>query len=186
LFFAAQSIYFARQSLSDAVAIVVIRSLVRQRSAGRECCLEGRPDMEIYTDLFESMMDCYYLIGFRHGLVYTAAMLALGLGICLNLLTIIDLLWSLGVLDNPYLTNGSLHPQQYVCALLCGGFVANSAVARIKFGADRHCPRLTPELQPPQISMPKPKLIRTPGPAYVLGSGVLFLATLTLDLLVCG
>jgi hypothetical protein len=41
-------------------------------------------------------------------------------------------------------------------------------------------------MQPPQILMPKPKLIRTPGPAYVLGSGVLFLATLTLDLLVCG
>jgi hypothetical protein len=141
-------------------------------------------DIQIYTDLFESMMDCYARIGFRNGFVYTAAMLALGLGICLNLLSVIDLFWSLGVLDNPYRTNGSLHPQHYVYALLCSGFVANTALARIKFSADRQCLRLIPEMQSSQISMPRPALIRSPGPAYVLVSGVLFLATLALDLLI--
>jgi hypothetical protein len=140
--------------------------------------------MEIYTDLFESMMDYYYLIGLRHGLVYTAAMMALGLGICLNLLTVVDLLWSLGVLDNPYRTNGSLHPQQYVYALLYGGLFANLAVARIKFGADRQRLRQMSELQAPPLSMPKLSLIHMPGPVYVLGSSTLFFATLTLDLLV--
>src|ERR1700722_16207234 len=115
--------------------------------------------MQIYTDLFESMMDWYYLIGFRHGLVYTAAMMALGLGICLNLLTFIDLLWSLGALDNPYLANGSLHPQHYVYAALYGGMVANAAVARIKFAADRQCLRLMPEMQSPQIPMSGPSLV---------------------------
>src|SRR5580658_10282916 len=67
--------------------------------------------MQLYSDLFDSMMDCWDRIGFQHGLVYTAAMTALGLGFCLNLLGIVDLLWALGVLENPYRGAGTLHPQ---------------------------------------------------------------------------
>jgi hypothetical protein len=140
--------------------------------------------MEIYSDLFESMIDCCNRIGFLNGVLYTAAMMALGLGLCLNLLSVIDLLWTLGLVDNPYRSNGSPHPQHYVYAVLCIGFVANTGLARVKFNTDRQFLRAMPQMPAPQVSVPKPSLIRTPGPAYVLSSAVLFLATLTLDLLV--
>jgi hypothetical protein len=142
--------------------------------------------MEIYTDLFESMMDCWDRIGFRHGLVYTAAMMALGLGFCLNLLSIVDLLWAFGVLENPYRGDGTLHPHHYVYGLLCGGFIANTVLARIKFSADQQRLQLMAEMQTPYIAMPRISLLRSPGPAYVMGSAVLFLTTLTLSLLVRG
>jgi hypothetical protein len=142
--------------------------------------------MQFYSDLFDSMMDCWDRIGFQHGLVYTAAMTALGLGFCLNLLGIVDLLWALGVLENPYRGAGTLHPQHYVLGLLCCGFIANTLVARIKFSADRQRLRLMPEIQTVHISMPKISLIRSPGAAYVVGSAVLFLATFTLSLVVRG
>jgi hypothetical protein len=140
--------------------------------------------MQIYTDLFESMMDWWDRIGFPHGLIYTAAMMALGLGFCLNLLSIVDLLWGLGVLANPYRGDGTLHPQHYLYGVLCCGFIANTVMARIKFSADCQRLRLTPEMHIPHFSMPKISLIRSPGPVYVMGSAVLFLATLTLCLLV--
>jgi hypothetical protein len=144
--------------------------------------------MRIYSVLFESLIDCFYQMGFRHGLVYTAAMMTLGLSFCLNLLSFIDLLWSLGVLQDPYLSNGARHPQHYVYALLSSALLANSLLGRIKFRADRQClcpaPELQmPELEAPPISMPRFSMIRAPGLAYALGSTVLFLATLTLALL---
>ena len=142
--------------------------------------------MDIYSILFESVIDCFDRVGFRHGLAYTAAMMALGLAFCLNLLSIVDLLWALGVLENPYRADGTLHPQRYVYGVLCCGFIANTVLARIKFSADRQRLRLMLELQAPHISTPKITLIRSPGAAYVLGSGVLFLATLTLSVLVRG
>ena len=96
--------------------------------------------MHVYTLLYESMLDYCDRVGFRLGLVYTAAMLALGLGLCLNVLSVIDLLWTARVLHSPYSRDGSLHPEHYVYALLYSGFVANTILARIKFNAD--CRRL--------------------------------------------
>jgi hypothetical protein len=143
--------------------------------------------MKIYSALFDSMIvDCLEPIGIRHGLVYTAAMLALGLGFCLNLLSVISLLWALGVLDNPYLSQSGLHPQHYVYGLLCCGFVANTVFARIKFGRDCRYLRVMPETQTPAVAVPNSSLIRGPGPAYVLGSAVVFLTVATGSLLVRG
>src|ERR1700733_3963150 len=92
--------------------------------------------MHVYTLLYESMLDYCDRVGFRLGLVYTAAMLALGLGLCLNVLSVIDLLWTARVLHSPYSRDGSLHPEHYVYALLYSGLVANTILARIKFNAD--------------------------------------------------
>jgi len=128
-------------------------------------------------------MDCCR-IGLRHGLVYTVAMMALGLGVSLNLLSLINLLWTLGVLDNPYGSDGTLHPRHYVYALVCLSFITNSVLARIQFSVDSQGLDLMPDNQTPQISVPKFSLIRTPGAMYVLGSAVLFLITVALDLLV--
>ncbi len=58
--------------------------------------------MEIYAGLFESMVACCGRIGVRRAPLYTLSMLALGLGLSLNILSVIDLLWTLGVLSNPY------------------------------------------------------------------------------------
>jgi hypothetical protein len=139
--------------------------------------------MHIYTLLYESMLDYCERAGFRLGLVYTVAMLALGLGLCLNVLSVIDLLWTARVLHSPYYRDGSLHPEHYVYALLYSGFVANTILARIKFNADYR--RLSQMPAIPRLSIPAQEApsIRMPGPAYVLGSTALFVVTLTLGLL---
>jgi hypothetical protein len=140
--------------------------------------------MGFYTVLFESMINCCDRIGLRHELAYTVTMIALGLGFRLNLLIFINLLWTFGAVPNPYLRAGRLHPQHYVYALLCIGFVANTVLARIKFNADNQFIGPMPELQTPQVPMPKLSLIRTPAAAYVLGCALLFLVTLTVNPLI--
>jgi hypothetical protein len=140
--------------------------------------------MGFYTDFFESMIYCCDRIGLRHRLAYTVTMIALALGFCLNLLILINLLWTIGAVHNPYLRAGSLHPQHYVYALLCIGFLANTVLARIKFNADNQFIGPMPELQAPQVPVPKLSLIRTPAAAYVLGCALLFLVTLTVNLLI--
>jgi hypothetical protein len=139
--------------------------------------------MGFYTDLFESMIYCCDRIGLRHGLAYTVTMITLGLGFCLNLLILINLLWGVGAVHNPYLSAGSLHPQHYVYALLCIGLLANTVLARIKFNADNQFIGPMAEFQAPQVPASKWSLIRTPGAAYVLGCALLFLVTLTVNLL---
>jgi hypothetical protein len=126
--------------------------------------------MYLYTGLFESMLACCGRIGFRHGPVYTISMMALGLGVCLNILTVVDLLWVMGLLNNPYQNAGGLHPQRYLYALLCLAFVVNSILARHKFSADhgKRCPLIR------RASSASAAL------AYVLGSAALFLITLML------
>ena len=89
--------------------------------------------MNIYAGLFESMLDCCGRTWLRHGPVYTVSMVALGLGISLNILSVIDLLCLLGVLNNPYRSAGSMHPQRYVYGLLCIVFITNSLLARRQF-----------------------------------------------------
>ncbi len=121
--------------------------------------------MHIYGDLFESMLACCGRIGFRHGPVYTIAMMALGLGVSLNILSIIDVLWTLGLLHNPYESGGTLHPQRYLWTLLCLALVVNSIFARVKFSSG---------------SRPSPRPSATAAAAYVLGSAGVFLVTLTL------
>ena len=127
--------------------------------------------MDIYTGLFESMLTCCGRIGFRHGPVYTISMMALGLGVCLNILTVVDLLWTLGLLNNPYQHDGGLHPQHYLYALLCLAFLINSILARHKFSADhgKQCPLTLHRATSAWTAL-----------AYVLGSTGLFLITLTL------
>jgi hypothetical protein len=127
--------------------------------------------MDIYAGLFESMLACCGRIGFRHGPVYTIAMMALGLGVSLNILSVIDLLWTLGILNNPYRADGGLHPQRYLCALLCIAFLVNTILARHKFSADHG------RLRPPMSRLARSAAA---APAYVLGSTGLFLITLSL------
>jgi hypothetical protein len=117
--------------------------------------------MNLYAGLFESMLDCCGRTGLKNWPVYTVSMIALGLGVSLNLLSIIDLLCLLGVLDNPYQSAGAMHPQRYVCSLLCLVFIANSLLARRQIATRRPSPQQS-------IS----------APVYLLCSAGLFLATL--------
>ncbi len=57
--------------------------------------------MDFYAELLESMMACCGRIGVRRAPLYTLSMLALGLGLSLNILSVIDLLWILGVVSKP-------------------------------------------------------------------------------------
>ena len=127
--------------------------------------------MDIYAGLFESMLACCGRIGVRHGPVYTIAMVALGVCVSLNILSVIDLLWTLGILNNPYQRGGGLHPQHYLCALLCIAFIVNTILARHKFSADRGSVR---------APLPRPASSATAAPAYVLASTGLFLISLSL------
>jgi hypothetical protein len=139
--------------------------------------------MRLYALLYESMMDFCDGLGCRFGLTYTVAMAALGLGLCFNLLSVVDLLWTLRVLDNPYSRDGTVQPRHYVFALLYGGVLANTIAARIKFAADRRCLSLLPEIQAPQAAPQPVPSVRMPGPAYLLGSAVVFFLSLTAGLL---
>jgi hypothetical protein len=127
--------------------------------------------MDLYAGLFESMLACCGRIGFRHGPVYTVSMMALGLGVSLNILSVIDLLWTAGILNNPYQAGGGLHPQPYLCALLAIAFIVNTLLARHKFSADHG--RLRP-------AMPRFATSAAAASVYVLGSTGLFLITLIL------
>ena len=127
--------------------------------------------MDIYAGLFESMLACCGRIGVRHGPVYTISMMALGLGVSLNILSVIDLLWTVGILNNPYRSGGGLHPQHYLCALLCIAFIVNTILARHKFSIDRG------SLHPPMSRLARSA---TAAPAYVLASTGLFLISLSL------
>jgi hypothetical protein len=88
-------------------------------------------------------------------------MIALGLGVSLNILSVIDLLGVLGVLSNPYQIAGSMHPQHYVYSLLCIVFIANCVLARRQFITRRAGVQ-------PSVS----------APMYLLGSAAVFLTTL--------
>lgn len=125
--------------------------------------------MDLYAGLFESMVSSCGRVGLRHGPVYTVAMIALGLAVSLNILSIIDLLWTLGVLHNPYQRAGVPHPQRYLCALLYVAFLSNTVLARLKFGVDRGHLRRSAHAA-------------WAAPAYVLGSAGLFLITLPIEL----
>jgi len=121
--------------------------------------------MNIYAGLFESMLDSCSRSWLRKGPVYTVSMVALGLGVSLNILSVIDLLCLLGILDNPYQSAGSMHPQHYLYSLLGIVFIANSLLARRQFITRRA------GLQQ-SVS----------APVYLLCSAVLFLTTLAIYL----
>ena len=94
--------------------------------------------MNLYGSLLDSMLRCCDHTPLRRGPVYTLSMLALGIAVCLNVLSIIDLLWTFGLLTDPYHRAGALQPRRYVAALLCAIFVLNVILARMKFSADQH------------------------------------------------
>jgi hypothetical protein len=123
--------------------------------------------MNLYGNLLESMLAWWGHTWLRRGPVYTLSMLALGLAACLNVLSVIDLLWTLGILPNPYHSEGQLHPRHYVFALLCLAFLLNTILARLKFSADRQRVRLRPATAS-----------WIAAPTYVLISTGLFLITL--------
>jgi hypothetical protein len=123
--------------------------------------------MDLYANLLESMMACCGHTGLRRGPVYTLAMLALGLGVCLNVLSIVDLLWNLGILANPYHRDGEPHLQRYVCAPFCLALLLNTILARLKFSADRN-----------RLGRRQAPASRVAAPTYVLLSTGLFLITL--------
>jgi hypothetical protein len=122
--------------------------------------------MNLYGNLFESMLAWCGHSWLRRGPVYTLSMLALGLAVCLNLLSIVDLLWTLGIVTNPYDAQGEPHPQHYVWALICLAFLFNTLLARRKFSAD-----CREHLHPGHTSS-------VAAPTYVLVSTALFLVTL--------
>jgi hypothetical protein len=98
--------------------------------------------MDLYGNLLDSMVAYCGHTGLRRGPLYTLSMLALGLVVCLNVLSLIDLLWTFGILVNPYFSGGAMRPQRYVCALLFLAFIVNTVLARLKFTADRRHVRL--------------------------------------------
>ena len=123
--------------------------------------------MDIYAGLLESMVNCCGRIGFRQGPVYTVAMMALGLGISLNILSIIDVLWTCGVLPDPYRSAAGLHPQRYLSALLSVVFIVNTILARLRFSVAHR-----------RLQSSRFVTSAAAAPAYVLGSVCVFLITL--------
>jgi len=117
------------------------------------------------------MVSCCGRIGLRHEPVHTIAMLALGLRVSLNILSVADLLWTLGPLNNPYRSADGLHPQRYLCALLCVAFTLNTSLARRQVSADHRCPRPSRVVASPAAA-----------PPYILGSVARFVVPLTIEL----
>jgi hypothetical protein len=125
--------------------------------------------MHIYAGLFESMMACCGRLGGGRAPLYTLTMMALGVAVTLNLLSVIDLLWTLGVVDNPYRIDGDLHSRRYIFGVLYIAFLANTVLARRKFRAD-------------QIAMARLAASAAAAPVYVLASTGLFIITLSKSL----
>jgi hypothetical protein len=138
--------------------------------------------MNLYAGLFDSMLDCCGRTWLRHGPIYTVATMALALAVSLNILSIIDLLWILGVLDNPYQSAGQLHPQRYVLQLLALVFIVNAILARRHFSTDHFC--LEQASGHTRLAQDAQSAARRVAPAYVLGSAALFLSTLSIDMMV--
>jgi hypothetical protein len=115
------------------------------------------------------MLACCERAGLRCAPVYTISMMALGLALCLNTLATIDMLWRLGLLNDPYENGGALHPQHYLYALLCIALVANTVLARHKFSADRASLRLA------NFRAGTSAIV---APAFLLASMTVFLITL--------
>jgi hypothetical protein len=143
--------------------------------------------MYIYAGLFESMMECCGRIGLRHGPIYTLTMIALGLGVSLNLLSVIQLLWTLGILDNPYRLDGDLHSQRYIFGMVYVAFLANTVLARLKFSADQGRRQLSHLSRSPDPMRARPASpSAAAAPLYVLVSTSLFILTLSISLLNLG
>ncbi|HTV80966.1 MAG TPA: hypothetical protein VMF03_22140 [Steroidobacteraceae bacterium] len=139
--------------------------------------------MNVYVALFNSMLECCDRMGARLGILYTTTMAALGLCLCLNVLSVIDLLWSARVVANPYAGTHGLHPQHYVYGVLYGCLALNTVLARLLFRAD---PASSPPAgDEPDVDRSHQAIpwLRLPGTAYLLGSVVLFMATLAAGLL---
>ncbi|HTV76813.1 MAG TPA: hypothetical protein VMF03_01040 [Steroidobacteraceae bacterium] len=131
--------------------------------------------MYLYSGLFESMMECCGRCGLRRGPVYTLTMMVLGLAVSLNLLTVAQLPWRLGFLGNPYGSGADAHAQRWILGALYVGLLANLALARLKFRADRKSPPLAVRYGPPATAS-----------FYVLASASLFVITLALCLHAAG
>jgi hypothetical protein len=142
--------------------------------------------MYIYAGLFESMMACCGRAGFRQGPIYTLTMMALGLGVTLNLLSVIHLLWSLGVLDDPYRIDGDLHSQRYVFGMLYLAFLGNTVLARLKFSADQGQLPRNRIRRGSELTMARLTSCEAAAPVYVLGSMFLFVLTLSISLRLSG
>jgi hypothetical protein len=121
--------------------------------------------MNVYAGLFESMINCCGRTWLRNGPVYTLSMVALGLGVSLNILSVVNLLSLLGIVDNPYASAGAVHPQHYVEFLICAVFIANSLLARHQLASGRNEPRRS-----------------VSAPLYLLCSAALFVITLATSL----
>lgn len=135
--------------------------------------------MYIYAGLFESMMACC-------GRIYTLTMVALGLGVTLNLLSVIHLLWTLGVLDNPYRLDGDLHAQRFVLGMLYLAFLANTVLARLKFSADQGLLPRNKIRRGTELTMARLTSSEAAAPVYVLGSMFIFVLTLSISLRISG
>ena len=138
--------------------------------------------MYIYAGLFESMMECCGRIGLRHGPIYTLTMIALGLAVSLNLLSVIQLLWTLGVLDNPYRLDGDLHSQRYLFGMVYLAFLANTVMARLKFSADQGRRQPGRLQRSADLRRARPASSSTSAPLYMLVSTSLFIITLSISL----
>ena len=138
--------------------------------------------MYIYAGLFESMMECCGRIGLRHGPIYTLTMIALGLAVSLNLLSVIQLLWTLGVLDNPYRLDGDLHSQRYLFGMVYLAFLANTVMARLKFSADQGRRQPGRLQRSADLMRARPASSSTSAPLYMLVSTSLFIITLSISL----
>ena len=95
------------------------RLLLLERATARSLPMPLGRCHGLYSTLFDSMIvDCLERIGVGRELFYTAAMLALSLGFCLNGLSVVDLLLALGLLSHPYGKGNVLHPQHSVWSVM--------------------------------------------------------------------
>jgi hypothetical protein len=113
-------------------------------------------------------------------------MIALGLGVSLNLLSVIQLLWTLGVLDNPYRIDGDLHSQRYIFGMLYIAFLANTVLARRKFSADQGYLRPLRVKRSTQVRLARLASSAAAAPVYGLASMGLFIITLSISLRIPG
>ena len=136
-----------------------------------------------YNLLFESLVAFADCIGLRHGPIYTLVMLVLGVACGLALMSIVNVMWGLNVVANPYWHSQAWSPKHYLLGLMCLPVLASAVLARVKLADAGLYLRMMPHCTSATGSARVMGSAARAGPQFVCVATGSYLVTLVLAIL---